>query len=87
MKRFVMSVAVMILVSMVAVSAFAATKKVLFIDSYHEGYAWSDGVLNGVNTGLEGKDIELRFETAAGGNIIHDHGYWANPRFTVAFPE
>ena len=34
-----------------------------------------------------GKDIELRFETAAGGNIIHDHGYWANPRFTVAFPE
>ena len=60
MKRFVMSVAVMILVSMVAVSAFAATKKVLFIDSYHEGYAWSDGVLNGVNTGLEGKDIELQ---------------------------
>lgn len=60
MKRFVMSVAVMVLVLMVAASAFAATKKVLFIDSYHEGYAWSDGVLSGVNTGLEGKDVELQ---------------------------
>ena len=60
MKRFIMSVAVMILVSMVAVSAFAATKKVLFVDSYHEGYAWSDGVLSGVNAGLEGKDVELQ---------------------------
>ena len=27
--------------------AIAAKKKVLFIDSYHKGYEWSDGVLNG----------------------------------------
>jgi hypothetical protein len=33
-----------------------------------------------------GKTIELRFETGSGGNIIHDHGYWANPRFTIDPP-
>lgn len=35
-------------------------KKVLFIDSYHEGYAWSDGTLAGVNSVLDGSGVELR---------------------------
>jgi hypothetical protein len=30
-----------------------------------------------------GQEIELRFETAAKYSLIHDHGYWANPRFTI----
>lgn len=30
----------------------AGVKKVLFIDSYHSGYAWSDGVVQGVKKGL-----------------------------------
>ena len=38
----------------------AERKKVMYIDSYHEGYAWSDGITNGVRTVLEGKNIELR---------------------------
>lgn len=31
------------------------TKKVLFIDSYHEGYAWSDGITKGVTNTLGDK--------------------------------
>lgn len=35
-------------------------KKVLYIDSYHEGYAWSDGIEKGVKKGLEGTGVELK---------------------------
>jgi hypothetical protein len=35
-------------------------KKVLFIDSYHEGYEWSDGITKGVKQVLDGKGIELK---------------------------
>lgn len=35
-------------------------KKVLFIDSYHEGYAWSDGITNSVKRTLEGTGVELK---------------------------
>ena len=30
-----------------------------------------------------GVNAEIRLEVAAGGNLIHDHGYWANPRFVI----
>ena len=36
-------------------------KKILFINSYHEGYAWSDGVEKGVHTVLDGTGIDLKF--------------------------
>lgn len=35
-------------------------KKILYIDSYHQGYAWSDGIEKGIKTGLEGTKIELK---------------------------
>ena len=35
-------------------------KKVLFIDSYHEGYAWSDGITRGVKAALEGTGVNLK---------------------------
>ena len=35
-------------------------KKVLFIDSYHEGYAWSDGITRGVQTILRGTGVDLK---------------------------
>jgi ABC-type uncharacterized transport system substrate-binding protein len=35
-------------------------KKVLFIDSYHEGYDWSDGITRGVQTGFSGTGVELK---------------------------
>ncbi|UCH73300.1 MAG: hypothetical protein JSU82_13210 [Rhodospirillales bacterium] len=35
-------------------------KKILFVDSYHEGYAWSDGTLAGVRSVLDSSGAELR---------------------------
>lgn len=35
-------------------------KKVLLIDSYHEGYAWSDGIVKGVKRTLDRTGIALR---------------------------
>jgi len=35
-------------------------KKVLYIDSYHEGYAWSDGITKGVQRGLRGSGARLK---------------------------
>lgn len=60
MKRFILSTAAMILVLMVAAPAFSAEKKVLFIDSYHEGYAWSDGITRGVKSVLEDSGVNLK---------------------------
>ena len=34
-------------------------KKVLLIDSYHEGYEWSDGIVRGLKNGLTGSGIVL----------------------------
>jgi ABC-type uncharacterized transport system substrate-binding protein len=38
-----------------------AGKKVLFVNSYHEGYPWSDGEEQGAKTALKGSGVELRF--------------------------
>lgn len=34
-------------------------KRFLFINSYHAGYEWSDGIEKGLEAGLKGKKIEL----------------------------
>jgi hypothetical protein len=36
-----------------------AGKKILFVDSYHEGYEWSDGIETGLQNVLEGTGVEL----------------------------
>jgi len=36
-------------------------KKVLFVNSYHEGYEWSDGVETGFQKALEGTGVDLKF--------------------------
>jgi ABC-type uncharacterized transport system substrate-binding protein len=51
---------------LMALPASAATpgkyagKKILFIDSYHAGYEWSDGIIDGVQTVLKGTGADLR---------------------------
>lgn len=35
-------------------------KKILYADSYHEGYAWSDGITKGIRTVFEGTGVELK---------------------------
>ncbi len=50
-------------VCLLAVTGFGgdvAGKKVLFIDSYHSGYDWSDGVIEGVRSVLDETAAELR---------------------------
>ena len=37
-----------------------AGKKILFIDSYHEGFEWSDGIIQGVRDVLDKTAVELR---------------------------
>ncbi|HTP11802.1 MAG TPA: ABC transporter substrate binding protein [Anaerolineae bacterium] len=43
-----------------AASSTYAGKKILFIDAYHEGYAWSDGIITGVNSVLNTTGIDLK---------------------------
>ncbi|PLX83128.1 MAG: hypothetical protein C0616_00400 [Desulfuromonas sp.] len=60
MKKLILLATATILILMVSLPVYAAGKKVLFIDSYHQGYAWSDGVQKGVEMGLDGKSIDLK---------------------------
>lgn len=51
------------MICLFAAAGFAADvagKKVLFIDSYHLGYDWSDGVVDGVREGLKDTETDLR---------------------------
>jgi ABC-type uncharacterized transport system substrate-binding protein len=53
-----------VLLTLLAVPAHAADlagKKVLFINSYHEGYPWSDGEEKGAKMALAGSGVELKF--------------------------
>jgi ABC-type uncharacterized transport system substrate-binding protein len=34
-------------------------KKIVYVDSYHEGYAWSDGITKAIQFSLAGKGVEL----------------------------
>jgi hypothetical protein len=77
MKRLWAITVSMLLVFGSGTSVFAKTypgKKVLYVDSYHEGYAWSDGITKGVKKGLEGTGIELKavsMDTKRNGNPGH----------------
>ena len=47
------------------------SKKVLFIDSYHQGYPWSDGITSGIQSVFAGTDVELmihRMDTKRNGS-------------------
>ena len=62
MKKIIVAAICMAMV-ISAGSAFGKNyngKKVLFIDSYHEGYAWSDGITRGVQSTLEGTGVNLK---------------------------
>ncbi|APG27782.1 hypothetical protein A7E78_07990 [Syntrophotalea acetylenivorans] len=37
-------------------------KKILWVDSYHEGYAWTAGIEEGIRQVLSGSGVELRIE-------------------------
>ena len=65
MKKFIgIMLCMMLVVSFSAAPTNASYKgkKVLFIDSYHEGYAWSDGITNGIKSVIDGKGMTLKIE-------------------------
>lgn len=37
-----------------------AAKRVLYIDSYHQGYPWSDGITEAIQSVFEGQDVTLK---------------------------
>lgn len=41
-------------------AAQAEQDRVLFLNSYHQGYTWSDDILEGIETVLEDADVELK---------------------------
>ncbi len=43
-----------------ATAANYAGKKIVYVNSYHEGYPWSDGIETGLHTILDGTGVELK---------------------------
>jgi hypothetical protein len=35
-------------------------KRIMYVDSYHEGYAWSDGIIEGLRSSLNGTGADLK---------------------------
>lgn len=63
MKKIFVGLSAVLLVFLIAGVSMAtsyAGKKVLFIDSYHEGYAWSDGITKAVKQSLKGTGVDLK---------------------------
>lgn len=65
MKKIISVIVVFILVSAgfslcVAKASDYQGKKILFINSYHEGYFWSDGETYGLRQALEGSGVDLK---------------------------
>lgn len=69
-SALVATLALNAIVAFRSTDAQAATKKCVFIDSYHEGYGWSDGIANGIAATLKGKcDLEIfRMDTKRNNN-------------------
>jgi ABC-type uncharacterized transport system substrate-binding protein len=63
MKQLVKITTVLSMFVFLAAPSFAAEysgKKILFVDSYHEGYAWSDGITSGIKMVVEPSGAQLK---------------------------
>jgi ABC-type uncharacterized transport system substrate-binding protein len=58
-KTVVLAICLYIVAAGMAFSAHAA-KRVLYVDSYHEGYEWSDGVTEGIQSVLKDAGVTLK---------------------------
>lgn len=56
----ILCLALFLIISSVSMAADFNGKKILFIDSYHEGYPWSDGIVKGVQQSLGGTGVNLK---------------------------
>jgi PAS domain S-box-containing protein len=66
MKRYVLTIAALLLFCLAASPAMAEkpSKSVLYLNSYHHGYQWSDSIMDGVRSVLDGSQykIDLQIE-------------------------
>ena len=63
MKKFTAILIFLVLCLLFSNTSFSKKyegKKVLLIDSYHKGYAWSDGINKGVERGLRNSGVQLK---------------------------
>ena len=63
MNKTVMTYAMCAILSTSSIMVHAddiAGKKVLFIDSYHTGYKWSDGITKGIQDVVGDSGVELK---------------------------
>jgi ABC-type uncharacterized transport system substrate-binding protein len=64
MIKKIVEVIIMLLIIFSSICATAggryAGKKVLYVDSYHVGYAWSDGIAEGIRKTLKDTGVELK---------------------------
>ena len=61
MHRFISLVTVVLLFLAINTQANPLTdKKILFINSYHQGYEWSDGITQGIEETLKNTPVELK---------------------------
>jgi ABC-type uncharacterized transport system substrate-binding protein len=58
-KAVGLTVCLLLMAGCMAFSAHAS-KRVLYVDSYHEGYEWSDGVTEGIRSVLNNADVKLK---------------------------
>ena len=59
-RFFVTAVALFALLALQAQAQAFPGRKVLYIDSYHAGYEWSDGIYAGIEQGLKASQVELK---------------------------
>jgi ABC-type uncharacterized transport system substrate-binding protein len=63
MKKIIMGLMGLVFLLSLSQTAFAKSyegKKILYIDSYHEGYAWSDGITAGIKKVLKKTGVNLK---------------------------
>ncbi|WP_022664240.1 ABC transporter substrate-binding protein [Desulfospira joergensenii] len=63
MKKAILIIAGLFLITLVSPISWAADlggKKILFVDSYHEGYAWSDGITQGIKDVVSSTGANLK---------------------------
>lgn len=60
MSRKLIIGSVLVLCALLLASPALAGGKVLFVDSYHQGYEWSDGIESGIKKALDGSGVELK---------------------------
>ena len=58
-KKLIVLLILLFLPGLAAAKSYQG-KKILFIDSYHEGYAWSDGITRGVQNALKETGASLK---------------------------